>query len=137
MKNNYILKGWFNMEEFKNGAISEEALDEIAGGLHMPPINLRKALIGAGVGILAATGVAAAATTAGIVISKKKGKGSGSSGGGTGKKIGGTTINVPDGVTLGDYGLHKAPNIDPKDFTNLSVNDRINAFVAADPKLKR
>ena len=35
MKNICILKGWFNMEEFKNGAISEEALDEIAGGIRV------------------------------------------------------------------------------------------------------
>lgn len=73
MKNNYILKGWFKMEEFKNGAISEEALDEIAGGLKMPKITLKSALIGAGVAILAAGGAAAAATT-GIVLSKKKKK---------------------------------------------------------------
>lgn len=47
------------MEEFKNGAISEEALEEIAGGLKMPKITLKKVLIGAGVAILAAGGAAA------------------------------------------------------------------------------
>ena len=117
------------MEEFKNGAISEEALEEIAGGLNMPPITLKKALIGAGVAILAATGIGAATTTALVLSKKKKGKG-------TEKKIGDVTIHVPDGVTLGDYGLHKAPNIDPKDFTDLHVKDRITSFVAVNPKLK-
>ena len=30
-----ILKEWFNMKEIKNGVISEEALEEIAGGLSL------------------------------------------------------------------------------------------------------
>ena len=40
------------MKEFKNGAISEEALDEVAGGLNISPSMVKKALIAAGVGIL-------------------------------------------------------------------------------------
>lgn len=55
-----ILKGWFNMEEIKNGIISEEALDEIAGGL-----NISKEKV---VGILKKVGItigaAATVTTA-------------------------------------------------------------------------
>lgn len=54
MKNIYVMKGWFIMEQFKNGAISEEALDEIAGGFNISPSVVKKALIAAGVGILAA-----------------------------------------------------------------------------------
>ena len=56
----FILKGWFNMEEIKNGIISEEALDEIAGGL-----NISKEKV---VGILKKVGItigaAATVTTA-------------------------------------------------------------------------
>ena len=53
------MKGWFNMEEFKNGAISEEALDEIAGGLSLSPSAVKKALLAAGIGVLAAGGIGA------------------------------------------------------------------------------
>ena len=53
MKNIHIMKGWFNMEKFKNGAITEEALDEVAGGLNISPSMVKKALIAAGIGILA------------------------------------------------------------------------------------
>ena len=53
MKNICILKGWFNMEEFKNGAISEEALDEIAGGLSVSSSTVKNVLLAAGIGILA------------------------------------------------------------------------------------
>ena len=48
------MKGWFNMEEFKNGAISEEALDEIAGGLSVSSSAVKNVLIAAGIGILSA-----------------------------------------------------------------------------------
>lgn len=41
------------MEEFKNGAITEEALDEIAGGLGMPKLTVKNVLIAAGIGVLA------------------------------------------------------------------------------------
>ena len=51
------------MEEFKNGAISEEALDEIAGGLSLSSISLKNALIAAGVAI-----VAAGSFTAGALV---------------------------------------------------------------------
>lgn len=54
MKNICILKGWFNMEKFKNGAISEEALDEIAGGLSISKSTVKNVLIAAGIGVLAA-----------------------------------------------------------------------------------
>ena len=54
MKNICILKGWFNMEEFKNGAISEEALDEIAGGLSVSSSTVKNVLLAAGIGVLAA-----------------------------------------------------------------------------------
>ena len=60
MKNICILKGWFNMEEFKNGAISEEALDEIAGGLSISKSTVKNVLIAAGIGILAVGGTAGA-----------------------------------------------------------------------------
>ena len=58
MKNIYILKGWFNMEEIKNGVISEEALEEIAGGLKISKSTVKKALTAAGVivGALGAIG---------------------------------------------------------------------------------
>lgn len=41
------------MKEFKNGAISEEALDEVAGGLNVSPSMVKKALIAVGVGAYA------------------------------------------------------------------------------------
>lgn len=46
------------MEEIKNRIISEEALDEIAGGLRLPKITVKKVLTGAGIliGALAALG---------------------------------------------------------------------------------
>ena len=51
------------MEELKNGVISEEALDEIAGGLKLSSISLKNALIAAGVSV-----VAAGAFTAGAFV---------------------------------------------------------------------
>ena len=42
------------MEEYKNGAISEEALEEVAGGLKMDKEKLKKTLALAGVGIVTA-----------------------------------------------------------------------------------
>ena len=45
MKSIYIMKGWFNMEEMKNGVISEEALDEIAGGLSVDPAKLKSIIL--------------------------------------------------------------------------------------------
>lgn len=46
------------MEEIKNGVISEEALDEIAGGLKLPKITVNKVFAGAGIfiGALATLG---------------------------------------------------------------------------------
>ena len=49
------------MEEFKKGAISEEALDEIAGGLGLSSISLKNALIASGVAIVAASSFTAGA----------------------------------------------------------------------------
>ncbi len=61
-------------EEMKNGAISEEALEQVAGGLSISSSTLKKILIGAGVAILVAGG----ATTMGVGYKKgwfsKKGK---------------------------------------------------------------
>ena len=44
------------MEEFKNGVISEEALDEIAGGFKLPKLTVKNILLGAGVAITALAG---------------------------------------------------------------------------------
>lgn len=46
------------MEEMKNGMISEEALDEVAGGLKVDKAKLTKALkaVGVGIGVLGAVG---------------------------------------------------------------------------------
>lgn len=71
MKNIYILKGWFNMEEIKNGVISEEALDEIAGGLKISKSTVKKALTAAGV-IVGALGAIGGTTIAGYEIYKHK-----------------------------------------------------------------
>ena len=49
------------MEKFKNGAISEEALDEIAGGLSISKSTVKNVLIAAGIGVLAAGGATALA----------------------------------------------------------------------------
>ena len=66
------------MEEIKNGVISEEALDEIAGGLKLPKSNLLKALIAAGVTVLAAMPLAGVGAGAAYLIDKKvKGKSQG------------------------------------------------------------
>lgn len=56
------------MEELKKGVITEEALDEIAGGLSMSAISLKNALIAAGV-----TVVAASAFTAGAFVQDMEG----------------------------------------------------------------
>lgn len=56
------------MEELKNGVISEEALDEIAGGLSLSSISLKNALIAAGVSV-----VAAGAFTAGAFVQDMSG----------------------------------------------------------------
>lgn len=69
MKNIYILKGWFNMEEIKNGVISEEALEEIAGGLKMPKLTLKGVLAAAGVAV-AALGALGGTATIGTVAYK-------------------------------------------------------------------
>ena len=53
-------------EEMKNGAISEEALEQVAGGLSISSSTLKKILIGAGVAILVAGG----ATTMGVGYKK-------------------------------------------------------------------
>ena len=41
------------MEEYKNGVISEEALEEVAGGLKVNKARLKKVLALQGVGIVA------------------------------------------------------------------------------------
>ena len=55
------MKGWFNMEEFKNGVITEEALSEIAGGLSVSFDDLKTLFVGAGVGIVGLGAVVGAA----------------------------------------------------------------------------
>lgn len=52
------------MEEVVTNVISEEALEKVAGGLKLPPITLKTALIAAGVtvGVISAVGTATAAT---------------------------------------------------------------------------
>ena len=62
------------MEEIKNGIISEEALDEIAGGLKLPKLTVKKVLTGAGVfiGALAALGGAAGLGYGGYKYKKNK-----------------------------------------------------------------
>ena len=52
-------------------AISEETLDEVAGGLKLDKSTMKKALIGAGVAILGATAVAGGGT----LVAGKFGKG--------------------------------------------------------------
>ena len=69
MKNIYILKGWFNMEEIKNGVISEEALEEIAGGLKISKSTVKKVLATAGV-VVGALGAIGGTTIAGYEIYK-------------------------------------------------------------------
>ena len=59
------------MEEFKNGAISEEALDEIAGGLNIDTGTVRSVLLAASIGILAAG--AGAGGAAGYYYGEKQG----------------------------------------------------------------
>ncbi len=54
-------------EEMKNGVISEEALEQVAGGLNVSSSTLKKILISAGVVVTVAAGV----TTLGAVGKKK------------------------------------------------------------------
>ena len=61
------------MEEFKNGEISEEALDEIAGGLNIDTGTVKAVLLAAGVGILAASTGASAGVAAGYYYGEKHG----------------------------------------------------------------
>lgn len=61
------------MEEFKNGEISEEALDEIAGGLNIDTGTVKAVLLAAGVGILAASAGASAGVAAGYYYGEKHG----------------------------------------------------------------
>ena len=59
-------------EKMENGVISEEALEQVAGGLKVDPSTLKKILMGAGV----AVGAAAIATAGGAVgyhMGKKRG----------------------------------------------------------------
>ena len=71
MKNIYILKEWFNMKEIKNGVISEEALEEIAGGLSLSKSNLLKAFMAAGVTVLTDIPFAASVVGTSCLIDKK------------------------------------------------------------------
>lgn len=50
------------MEEVVTNVISEEALEKVAGGLKLPPITLKTALIAAGVtvGVISAVGTTTA-----------------------------------------------------------------------------
>lgn len=52
------------MEEVVTNVISEEALEKVAGGLKLPPLTLKTALIAAGVtvGVISAVGATTAAT---------------------------------------------------------------------------
>ena len=59
------------MEEIKNGVISEEALEEIAGGLKMPKLNLKNVLAAAGVAVVALSTIGGT-TVAGYEIYKHK-----------------------------------------------------------------
>ena len=59
------------MEEIKNGVISEEALEEIAGGLGISMSTFKKALAAAGV-IVGALGAIGGTTVVGYEIYKHK-----------------------------------------------------------------
>lgn len=59
------------MEELKKDVISEEALDKISAGLKMPKSELLKALIAAGVTVLAAMPLAGVGAGAAYLIDKK------------------------------------------------------------------
>ena len=55
------------MEEFKNGIISEEALDEIAGGLNINKAKIKSVFKTAGIGISAVASVLAAISATSLV----------------------------------------------------------------------
>ena len=59
------------MEEIKNGVISEEALDEIAGGLSLSKSNLLKSFMAAGVTVLTDIPFAASVVGTSCLIDKK------------------------------------------------------------------
>lgn len=61
-------------EKIEKGAISEEALEEIAGGINVSKETLKKAAIGAGVMISAGAGVGGAILTQKLFNSRKKEK---------------------------------------------------------------
>lgn len=76
MKSIYIMKGWFNMEEMKNGVISEEALDEVAGGLSIDKAKLKNIVLKAGIPVVGAAALAATSVGAALaaLFATKKGK---------------------------------------------------------------
>ena len=132
MKNTYILKGWFNMEEFKNGAISEEALDEIAGGLSVSSSAVKNVLLAAGIGILSASaGAGYAYLTSEDDIDAPAAPAApvahpvASSGGGTAHKKNASKALISKGVDM-----------DPIAFSKLGVKERIKLFKKANPDLK-
>ena len=59
------------MENYKNGVISEEALEEVAGGLKINKDAVKKVLIGAGIGIIS-LGAGIAINIAGTEIVEHK-----------------------------------------------------------------
>ena len=71
------------MAEFKNGVISEEALEEIAGGLKISTSTIKKVLAGAGVGILALSAASGIAGGGYLLYNKFKGKSNGPAPAGT------------------------------------------------------
>ena len=135
MKNICILKGWFDMEEFKNGAISEEALDEIAGGLSVSSSTVKNVLLAAGIGILSAGAGAGYAyltseddiddPAAPAVPAAPVAHPVASSGSGTAHKKSASKALISKGVDM-----------DPIAFSKLGVKEKIKLFKKANPELK-
>lgn len=96
------------MEEFKNGAISEEALEKIAGGLNLPPLTVRNVLIAAGVVVGALSAVGGATLTGYEIYKHKKGKENKSK----------TKAKPTDYTGIGDL-----KKVDMKQFRNLFKED--------------
>ncbi len=120
------------MEEFKNGAISEEALDEIAGGLSVSSSAVKNVLIAAGIGILSAgAGAGYAYLTSEDDIDAPAAPAApvahpvASSGGGTAHKKNASKALISKGVDM-----------DPIAFSKLGVKEKIKLFKKANPDLK-
>ena len=117
------------MEEFKNGAVSEEALDEIAGGLSVSSSAVKNVLIAAGIGILSAgVGAGYAYLTSEDDIDAPAAPVAhpvASSGGGTAHKKNASKALISKGVDM-----------DPIAFSKLGVKEKIKLFKKANPDLK-